>query len=209
MENEAQPAPAGPESQPVPLAPRPQTVPITLQGEPLRVTTETDWLPLLLGFIPAILAAVAAILIWRVSQKMACFQKRMVDLESRPSLQIMVERTPREDPNDLECSEWQWLGLQPEEKFRGLLVTNKGRGPAILESLNYPGAEEPISLEKAPLPVDVTEFFPCQGLIKGLLKVELKECFILYADPLGKNHRQYFRINMEYMTAVPLRCEDV
>ena len=57
--------------------------------------------------------------------------------------------------------------------------------------------------------MDVTAFFPCQGLIKGLLKVEPKECFILYADPLGKNHRQYFRINIEHMTAVPLRCEDV
>jgi len=194
------------------------------------VTTETDWLPVLLGFIPAIVAAVAALLIWRVNRRMfhlqsattnlqevmlerqkgtQSLQATMVDLESRPALQIIVEQTPRECPHDPEQSELRWRQLRPEEKFHGLKVTNKGRGPATLKSLNYPGVEDPVSLENAHLPMDVTAFFPAQGLIKALLETDARECFILYADPLGKNHRQYFRINMEHMATVPLRCEDV
>ncbi len=137
---------------------------------------------------------------------MLSLQATTADLESRPALQVMVEQAKRECPQEPGTSEIRWQQLTHEQKFRGILITNKGRGPAVLESLHYPGAEIP--LKDAHLPMHVTAFFECPGLIKALLVDDSKDCFILYADPLHRKHRQYFGINLKDMTAVPLRCED-
>ena len=137
-------------------------------------------------------------------------QRRVARMESSPALmiQIQIEPIPWEMPRDPEESMRRWRVLPPEQKFKALLVTNKGRGPATLVSLCY-ARDKTAGLDNAHLPLDVSASYPCEGFIHGLVQCCSKECYIAYRDPHGQLYHQWFRVNLEYMTAAPLRLEKV
>jgi hypothetical protein len=136
-------------------------------------------------------------------------QRRVARLESSPALQIQIERAPWECPHDPEESVRRWNRLSAEQKFRFLVITNKGRGPATLESLCYADGSESNGLENAHLPLDVGVRLPCEGFVRHLMERELKDCYVIYTDPHGRRYRQWFRVNTDHMTAAPLRLEKV
>jgi hypothetical protein len=135
-------------------------------------------------------------------------QRRVAKMESSPALMIQIVRTPWEIPSDREESVRRWLQLPLEKRFEALLVTNKGRGPATLVSLCY-AKDKTAGLDNAHLPLDVSVSYPCKGFIQYLVQSSSKECYVVYKDPHGQLYRQWFRVNLESMTAVPLHLEKV
>ena len=141
-----------------------------------------------------IIACVAAYIAWRTYK-----------LDNLPALLIEVEQTPREGTGDRHEDERRWGQLSTVKRFGGLKITNKGRGVAVLKELHYAG--ETASLDNAFLAANATFCYPCTGLIEAVEKAANKNCTVLYSDLTGKEHKQFFRLNLEAMCAVPLHCE--
>jgi hypothetical protein len=135
-------------------------------------------------------------------------QRRVAKMESSPALMIQIEPTPWEIPADPGESMRRWRQLSPEQKFKALLVTNKGRGPATLVLLCY-AKDKTAGLDNAHLPLDVSVSYPCEGFIQALVQCCSKECYVVYRDPHGQLYHQWFRVNLEHMTAAPLHLEKV
>jgi hypothetical protein len=134
--------------------------------------------------------------------------RQNMELGSRPALEISIMQNREKIRNDPGEVQRRFDDAKPGERFGGILVANKGNGPAALNTLCCEDQNATVPLEEANLPAGGSPLrLPCAGFLDVLLRSASRICYIQYTDLLGARYKQYFRINIDRMTAAPLRCE--
>ena len=124
----------------------------------------------------------------------------------RPSLLVEVQWPPFEGTSEDDFHK-RVAAMKLHEKWRGLRVTNVGRGSAVMHRLNY--GEGAADLNDAELAPRVYADYPCKEMLSVLEKGNPVPCSIEYSDILGNGYRQHFRVNLDNMAAVLLHLEEI
>jgi len=99
-----------------------------------------------------------------------------------------------------------WVRHETARKYGGLDVSNSGRGHADMVAL-FCGDEKVADLPET-IPAGGAIFYSAKGLPDKVTELNNENCYFLYRDALQKLHRQYFRLDLNRMVAVPKQRVD-